>query len=113
MAEPDPGILQSVADGNLKTIAEAGSFAVANMMQAIALATQESVASMGRRGAMADAAMGASIKAMNEMDPQQAIALSKAIPADQAGILAQLGTTVAALQEIVKAAQTTPPQTGG
>lgn len=112
MAEPDPGIVQSVINGNHKTIAEAGSFAVASMFQTMAQLMAEQAASAGRRTNMADAAMASYLKNMNEIDPSEAVSTVKELQGDLPSQLANLGSVIAQIQQMMKGAQTTPPPTG-
>lgn len=122
MAEIDPSIQQSVSEDNLKNIAgnpanahamlmSAAAAAQATIMQAAAVSFQDLVAASARRNQVADAAMAQAIKGFNEMDPQQALALSKGLSADLPDVLASLLAALNSGQEGVKAAQTTPPVT--
>lgn len=122
MATIDDSITQSVAEDNLKNIAgnpanshallmSAAAAAQATIMQAAALSFQDLVAASARRNQVADAAMAQAIKAFNEMDPQQALALSKGLSADLPDVLASLLAALNSGQQGVKSAETTPPVT--
>jgi hypothetical protein len=107
----DQGLIDSVANSNTKTVAEASAYAMAQIFQQVALNFSEASASSNRRSAMADAAMGQVLKKMGEVDITEAIAIAKAVPSDLSGQLAQLGAVIAQVQQVVKTAQTTPPPT--
>lgn len=123
MAEIDPSITQSVSEDNLKNIAgnpanshallmSAAAAAQATIMQAAAVTFQDLVAAAARRNQVADAAVAQAIKGFNEMDPQQALALSKGLSADLPDVLASLLAALNSGQQGVKSSQTTPPVTG-
>lgn len=122
MAEIDPAITQSVAEDNLKNIAGSAAngqahlnsviaFTQANAMQMINASMQEYLASIGRRNNMADIAMAQAMTRMQEMDPQQALALSKSMSSDTPTMLAQLLAALGSGQQVAKVAETTPPVT--
>jgi len=122
MAEIDPAITQSVAEDNIKAIAAGPANAQVHLnsvmahsqglaMQAMQAALQEFLGSVGRRNNMADMAMASAMTRMNEMDPAQAISMSKGMTADTPSVLAQLLAALASGQQGVKAAETTPPVT--
>lgn len=109
-------VIDSVTTGNVKTIAEAGSFytqmgfsnAVANqqLAQANALAHQQAM------NQISQAATGALVKSIIEVDPSQAVAEQKVLSGnDTAGFLAALLAALNSGQQGVKAAGNTPPVT--
>ena len=105
MAKLDESTLESVSNANYKTIGESGAF-----YQAQAMANH--VASQNRLGILAESALGSVVKNMNEVDPAQALSLVKANTGnDLSAQLAQLGAAVAAIQQQMKGAQSTPPET--
>lgn len=100
-------IIDSVADSNLKTIAESGAFYTASLHQI-------HVNAIAELGAITRAATAKAIKALLENDAEEAASTQKILSGnDLAQQLAQLTAAVASIQQSVKAAQTTPPQTGG
>lgn len=122
MAEIDPAVTQSVAEDNLKNIAgnpanshallmSAAAAAQATIFSAAAIGFQDLVAAAARRNQVADAAMAQAIKGFNEMDPQQALALSKGLSADLPDMLAKALAALNSGQQGVKTAETTPPVT--
>jgi len=100
----NPQIVDSVTMGNAKTIAEAGSFAVATLMQ-------EMAASAGRRAQLGDAAMGAMLRRLSEPDVQEGAGETLSAHAVLPNALADLSAAISAIQQLVKTAQTTPPST--
>lgn len=112
MAEPDPGILQSVANGNMKTVADASAHSMATIMESQAVMFQNLVASSNRLNGMLDAAVGEQVRRMSSLDPAEAMSIAQTARADLADQLASLTAAVAAMQQQVKGAQTTPPVTG-
>jgi len=109
-------VVDSVTIDNVKMIAGAGAEGQASLARvvssALGILVNDSVASAGRRNAMADAAMATVLKGMSELDPTEAVSVAKTLSSTLPEVLAQLGTAVAALQQIVKTAETTPPETG-
>ena len=105
MAKLDESTLEAVSNSNYKTIGEAGAFYQAQAMG-------NHVQSQNRLGILAESAIGAVIKNMNEVDPVQALSLVKANTGnDLAAQLAQLIAALGANQQSAKVAQTTPPIT--
>jgi hypothetical protein len=100
------GLIDSVANANIKTIAEAPAFYMAQSMG-------DSVAHQRRVNALTETALGAMIKRLVEVDSQEAVSESKLLSSDLGNIVAQLGAAVAAIQQLTKSAQTTPPVTAG
>lgn len=112
MAEvANPQITDTISIDNMKTIGEAGSFAIGQQMIIMTQLTADSVAAAARRNALADGYMGQALKMMAEVDPVEAASLAKTLNADLPNVLAQLGTAIAQIQQVLKGAQTTPPPT--
>ena len=97
MATLDEGVMQSVINSNFKTLAEQVATNTANHQHRLQLIAESSV--------------GQIVNRMNSLDPTEAAAISSVTSVDLAKILADLGSVVASLQQIVKTAQTTPPPT--
>lgn len=112
----NPQITDAVSTDNVKTVAGSGAEAQAMISKALAsslgILVSEATASSGRRAAMADQAMGAVLNKMVTMDPNEAIAISKAMTGnDTAQMMTQLLAALNSGQQSVKSAQTTPPVT--
>lgn len=102
----DQGLIDSVSNANIKTVAEAPAFYMAQSMG-------DSVAHQRRVNALTETALGAMIKRLVEVDVQESAAEGKLLSSDLANVVSQLGAAVAAIQQLTKSAQTTPPVTGG
>lgn len=101
----DHEIVKSVAGANFKVLGDTPAI-LTNM------GLENAISHQNRVNVLAENALAASLKNMNEVDPTQAKSLQALFTGNQvAEQLASLGATVAALQEIVKTAQTTPPTT--
>ena len=99
----DHEIVKSVAGANFKVLGDTPA-----MLTTMGL--ENAVSHQNRVNVLAENALAASLKAMNEVDPAEAKSLQALFTGNQvAEQLANLGASVAAIQEIVKAAQTTPP----
>lgn len=90
---PSEDITASVADANLKNLGDAPAFFIAQTMA-------NHVQSQARLNILAESALGETIKRMQEMDPHEAIALSRtgfssSDSLDTLAKLASLGKTVA------------------
>jgi hypothetical protein len=109
MATLDESILQSVSNANFKTIAEAASV---GLSQALAIAAQNAAAHQNRINVLAEASLAAALKGANELDPEQAGAIAKVDKTDISKVLAELGASIAAIQQQLKGAQTSLPETG-
>lgn len=88
-------IKEAIGINNVKTIAEVPA-ALSNLMLA------ETVASYGRRQALADQAMGQGLKGLVELDPTQAVSEAKIINSDLAQKVADLASVVGSIQEILR-----------
>jgi hypothetical protein len=97
MAQLDPGVVEAVINSNFKTIAEQVATNTANHQHRLQLIAESSV--------------GQIVNKMNSLDPTEAASVSAVINSDLAKALAQLGTSLAGLQQIIKTAQSTPPPT--
>ena len=105
----DPGTLDAVNNANFKTIAEAASV---GLSQALAIAAQNAASHQNRVNVLAEAALAAALKNQTELDPSEAAAIRKVDNADLAKVLAELGSSIAGIQQLMKGAQTTLPETG-
>jgi hypothetical protein len=98
MATLDEGILASVVNANFKTLAE---------MQVV-----NSLGHQNRMNAIFESSIGQIVNKMNTLDPTEAASVAGVVNADLAKELAQLGSAVAGIQQLMKGAQTTLPETG-
>jgi len=89
----DQGVLDSVVNANFKTLAEQVASNAAAHQQRLQLIAESSV--------------GQILNRMNSLDPAEAASISTVNQK-----IAELGSQVAALQQMLKGAQTTPPETG-
>lgn len=99
MATLDPGVIESVINTNFKAGAEQ--------------ATQNMLAHQNRLNIMAEKALGSTLISMDQNNVSQTEAAAEKAIADSglAANVAALGAAVAAIQQALKGAQTTPPVT--
>lgn len=108
----DQGLIDSVASENIKVGAGGPAYwlntimgAHAAHMAALQNAQLQSVQSF-------NAAMGRLNQTVVEEDPTDAVSKQKILTGnDLGGTLAQLGAVIAQLQQVMKGAQSTPPET--
>lgn len=105
----DQGTLDAVNNSNFKTIAEASAVGLA---QAMAIQAQNAAAHQNRINVLAEASLASALKRANELDPEEAGAISKVDKTDIAKMLAEMGAAISAMQQQLKGAQTTLPETG-
>ena len=65
-----------------------------------------------RLNLIAESSLGQILNTMNSLDPTEAASVSSVISSDLAKALANLGSAVAGIQQLMKGAQTTIPETG-
>lgn len=100
-----PEIVESVANANLKNVAEAPAF-YSGIAMGNAVSHQQAMQQITL------AATGAIVKQLTEVDPAEAVAVLKATSGNEvAATLAQLLAALGSGQQATKAAQTTPPPT--
>lgn len=97
----DQGLVDSVAGANIKTIAEAGAWSTAQVFNSHA-------AHASRLQILAEAELANSIALSRAAVAQASKAIQESDLAEQ---LASLGASVAAMQQQMKGAQSTPPET--
>jgi len=95
----DPGVLDSVVNSNFKTLAEQVATNTANHQHRLQLIAESSV--------------GQILNRMNSIDPTEAAGIAAVSNAALAKEISQLNGAVAAIQQMMKGAQTTKPETGG
>jgi hypothetical protein len=94
----DESVVAAVANYNFKANSER--------------ATQNMDAHQQRLQLIAESSIGQIVNKMNSLDISEAVAVSKVASSDLAGKITALTAAVAANQQLLKGAQTTPPETG-
>ncbi len=113
----DPKVVDTVSLTNVKTVGEVAAQATAMAIQN-AVANQQrqqdnSTASSQRLNEIANQATGVLLKRIAEVDVTESVATRKAgETGDLSSLLASLNSAIAASQQAVKGAITTPPTTG-
>src|SRR5262245_34867039 len=94
----DDSIISAVANANFKAMAELG--------------VQNSLSHQNRLQILAEKALAKSLESMDTIDVAEGLGISAAQRGDLAKAIADLSGAIAASQQQMKGAQTTPPQTG-
>ena len=94
----DQGVVDSVTNANFKTLAE---MQVSNLL-----------GHQNRLQLIAESSVGQILNKMNGLDPTEAASIEKVDNSGLARNIDQLGSAVAGLQQMLKGAQTTLPETG-
>jgi hypothetical protein len=94
----DAGIVDSVTNANFKAMAE---MQVTNALQ-----------HQNRMNAIFESSIGQIVNKMNVLDPTEAASVATVTEAGLAEAISQLGGAVAGIQQMLKGAQTTLPDTG-
>jgi predicted ATP-dependent serine protease len=105
----DQGVLDGVVNANFKTVAEA---ATVGLSQALAVQAQNLASHQQRLNLLAESSLAQMLNRMNALDPEEAASISKVEKSDVAKLLAELGGSIAAIQQQLKGAQTSLPETG-
>lgn len=105
----DQGVLDSVVNSNFKILAETVAAALA---QAQAIQATNAAAHQQRLQLLAESSLAQQLNRMNALDPEEAAAIEKVDTSDVGKKITELGSQVAALQQLMKGAQTTLPETG-
>lgn len=95
----DPGVVDAVTNSNFKTLAEQVAVNAA--------------AHQNRLNLIAESSIGQIVNRMNALDPTEAASVSTVVRSDLAKAISDLGAAVAGIQQMMKGAQTTRPETGG
>src|SRR3990172_2146769 len=103
----DPGLLDTVASANIKTIAEMAAWSTAQLMAGAAAAAARSIEAATNSNSRAletyNSAVALLLKGLSEYDPSEAVASLKLLTgSDTGGALANLGAVVAAIQQLTK-----------
>ena len=94
----DQGVLDAVTNSNFKILAEQVS--------------TNTAAHQNRLNILAEKALAKSLESMDTMQVGEGLGIAAANRSDLAKVAQELGSAVASLQQMMKGAQTTPPQTG-
>jgi len=98
--------VEAVNVANVKTVAEMAAWTMAQSMR-------DHAAHQNRLNILAETYLSRALKSADEVDPEQAAATLKLLTGnDLAQTLAGFGGVIAQLQQVIKSAQTTPPETG-
>lgn len=101
----DQGLIDSVANANTKTVAEAAA-------HSMALIFQSNAAHFNRMNILAENALQAAIKGLHEVDPTEAVSIAKTLTGnDLAQQIAALMSAISTGQQQSKTAGNTPPVT--
>jgi flagellar motility protein MotE (MotC chaperone) len=93
----DESILQAVANANFKTMAE--------------MATQNAITHQQRLQLISESSLGQILNRMNALDPEESASIAGVVSSDLAEKIGELSGAVAASQQLMKGAQSTPPVT--
>jgi len=111
-------VVQSVASTNFKSLGDGPSFyhnlAMSNSVNQQNLAAQNAIAQQQALGTVLTTAVGKIVKSLTEADAEEAVSLGKILSGDD--VAQKISSLIGALgfgQIGTKAAQTTPPPTGG
>ena len=112
----NPQVVDTISTTNLKTLAEGTAFATNNVhqmaAQTIGLAMQNAVTTQQRMNDVGVQASQGFTNNMHNLDLKEASAIATVKGTDLASLATQLATATAAIQQLAKVAQTTPPVTG-
>lgn len=97
MAALDQTIVEAVGNSNFKAMAE--------MQLTNALAHQNRV------NILAESSLGTILERMNTLDPTESAGVANVMSADLAQKIGELSGAVASAQQLMKGAQSTPPET--
>jgi hypothetical protein len=100
----DQGILDSVTNVNTKTLGDGPAF-YTNMQMANSVSHQQALNQIGQ------AALGAIVDKLINVDVPEAVGLLKASGGVDPGVIMALATALGGAQVATKTAQTTPPPT--
>lgn len=104
----NPDIVEDVANSNFKVVSNA---VAAGMAQAGQLAMLNATSHQQELNMINKAFLAEAVLPRAGVDISEAVGVKKVAEADLARTIDELGSAIAALQMIVKAAQTTPPPT--
>lgn len=105
MGQLDEGVVNGVLNANFKAVAETTAL-VANRMNQDMAQHQAETTKLGI------ASLAQQLERANGLDPTEAASIHGVVNSTLAGKIDELGSAVASLQQIMKGAQTTLPETG-
>jgi len=94
----DQGVVDGVTNANFKTLAE---------MQTVNVLSHQNRLQM-----IAESSVGQILNKMNGLDPAEAASIGGVVRSDLSKDVAALGAAVSSIQQMMKGAQTTLPETG-
>jgi hypothetical protein len=94
----DAGVVSGVTNANYKSLAER--------------ATMDMTSHHNRLQMIAESSVGQILNKMNGLDPAEAASIGGVVRSDLSKEVAALGAAVASIQQLMKGAQTTLPETG-
>jgi len=94
----DQGVVDGVTNANFKTLAE---------MQTVNILGHQNRLQM-----IAESSVGQILNKMNGLDPAEAASIGGVVRSDLSKDVAALGAAVSSIQQMMKGAQTTLPETG-
>lgn len=100
----DDGIVNSVANANIKTVADMSAWSTAQSMA-------NTVSHANRMNVIAEAAASKAVENLLTASPTEAAAIGKILRSDQGNEMLSLLSSLAAGQMGTKTAQSTPPTT--
>jgi hypothetical protein len=92
-------IVEDVANSDFKVVAQMGTLDALSHQRAMNL--------------IRETAVGKTIEALHNISVAEGLGIAAAQRGDLSKSIADLGAAVSGIQQMVKGAQTTPPQTGG
>lgn len=111
-----PEVIQTVADVNEKNFGEtlmaSHALAYQNMVHNQNIANQNALVVQHGMNTVFASLIASAAKRIQDLSAQDAVAMTKEMQGNLPSELANLGNAVSAIQESIKAAQTTPPETG-
>lgn len=105
----DQSVVSGVANANFKVIAEATTAGIA---QAGSLAAQNAVSHQQAKNMIQEAFLAEALLPRAGVDPTEAGGVKKVVETDLNRTLGELGATLSAIQQQLKAAQSSLPETG-
>ncbi|MCB1921977.1 MAG: hypothetical protein KDJ28_18670, partial [Candidatus Competibacteraceae bacterium] len=82
------------------------------LAQAQAIAAQNLASHQQRLNLLAESSLGQILNRMNALDPEEAASIAKVEKSDIAKQMGELAAQIAGIQQMLKGAQTTLPETG-
>ena len=109
MAEVDPGVLSAVINEEVKVVASSPTIALARIMSMLA---DDAMSHQRVINGIRETAFAETVLQRSGLDVSEASAAKKVSESDLARTVAELASVVASIQQTMKGAQTTRPETG-